>query len=108
MSDHGSHHGAGGYEKRDISISYTLIGTILAVIFVVGSIILLNEYFHYIREQVIYEQQLQPQSKMLKELRAYEDSVMNSYGYADTTKQVYRIPIDKAMEMMVKDAESGK
>lgn len=108
MSDHGSHQGAGGYEKKDVSIPHILIGIILTVAFVVISAILLNEYFYVVQEQVIYEQQLKPESEMLKELRAYEDSVLNSYGYADTTKKAYRIPIDKAMEMIAKEAEDGK
>jgi len=40
--------------------------------------------------------------KRLGEVRASEDQVLNGYGWVDRQKGVVRIPIDQAMDLLVK------
>jgi len=51
------------------------------------------------------EMVLQPQNQKLLQLRAREDSLLVSYGKADSTGLAYRIPIDSAMALIA--AEKG-
>lgn len=55
-------------------------------------------YFPYPREQTNGEVDLQA-------LRAREDAELNSYGWIDKTAGVIRIPIDRAMDLMVQRQE---
>src|SRR5438128_1977992 len=39
----------------------------------------------------------------LKEFRAAEDAILNSYGWVDPEKGVVRIPVERAMELVAKE-----
>jgi hypothetical protein len=55
--------------------------------------------------EVIYHfpsPQLQPlDSDDMKKWRVYEDSILSSYGWVDEEKQIARIPIRRAMELLI-------
>lgn len=108
MSEHEQHQGAGGYEKRDVSVKHIAFFTILTLVLIVASVFMLNEYFIVVQENVTYELSLEPESPELIELKAYEDSVMTTYGFSDSTKTSYRIPIEKAMEIMANESQENK
>ena len=95
-----------GYERRDINIKKVFYTGVFSVVFLVVIIILLNEYFIITKEDVVYQQTLYPESEKLLQLQAREDSLLNSYGVIDDVNDIYRIPIERAMEKMVE--ETGK
>ena len=99
MSDHPS-----GYEKSDTSIKSILIVTIATVLFIVVSVILLYDYFIATKEAVIYDQVLRPEAVELVELRKAEDSILTTYELIDTTNRTYRIPIQRAMELLAAES----
>lgn len=39
----------------------------------------------------------------VEETRKYEDSILNEYGVIDADKGIYRIPIQKAIDKVIKD-----
>jgi hypothetical protein len=41
--------------------------------------------------------------KDLKEFRASEDAILNSYGWVDPEKGIVRIPVERAMELVAKE-----
>jgi hypothetical protein len=93
-----------GYEKKDINI-LLVAGTAAAVLLIlIIVVIMLSDFFVAEKEKIIYEQTLGPESGLLLQLRAREDSILTTYKLLDTTKQIYRIPIDRAMELMVLEA----
>jgi hypothetical protein len=50
------------------------------------------------------EPRLQPKPVMdLKEFRAGEEAILNSYGWVDPEKGVVRIPVDRALELVAKE-----
>ena len=58
---------------------------------------------------VTYGRQLPPEPRLqthpirdLRELRAAEDAVLNSYGWVDRKAGIVRIPIARAMELLAK------
>ena len=95
-----------GYERRDINIKKILYASAFVLGFLILIIIFLNEYFIITVESVVYELALSPESEILLLQEAYEDSLLNSYGVVDEFNDLYRIPIERAMEIMVE--ETGK
>ncbi len=101
---HDSGH-AGGYEKSDINPRKIIVYAAILIIVLVIMLVLLNDYFIYQKEQLYREMVLEPENQELLELRAREDSILNSYGLADTATREYRIPIDSAMKQVAEDAD---
>jgi len=88
------------YEKKDVNILRVGIAALLAAIVVVTTVLVVKEAFIFESEDQIDAVVLKPQSVTLRELRATEDSELNSYAVIDSTTGTYRIPIDRAMELM--------
>lgn len=97
-----------GYEKRDVHIGKTVWMTVLSVIVVVISVVLLNEYFVYVTEEIRHEHLLAPESTDLINHRANEDAVLRSHQLLDSAKGTYRVPIEQAMELIAAEAVSDK
>lgn len=45
---------------------------------------------------------------ILRDLRAHEADVANSYGWVDQSKGVVRVPIERAMELTIDDYNRSK
>jgi len=84
-------------------LSLHAVGIIISI-FIIASLILLNEYFSVAKEKEVYKKVSQPQSTELQQLHAYEDEILNSYSVIDEEKGVYQVPIDRAMELLVQEA----
>jgi len=67
-------------------------------------LVLLYEYFMASSRNMVEEMVLKPQSVALRELRAREVEELNSYKILDPEKGIYRIPIDRAIELMADEA----
>ena len=94
-----------GYERKDVDVRSIVRMTTLTVVLIVVFLIGLNEYFLIETEAIVYEHVLEPGSKQLKEMQARDQEVLNSYGTVDSAKAVYRIPVERAMELIAKEAE---
>ncbi|MCP4686119.1 MAG: hypothetical protein GY867_11840 [bacterium] len=93
-----------GYEKRDANVR-SLVGVILvSVVVIVIAVVLLYDYFIAVREEVVLENVLQPESPDLKALQAAEVEVLTSYRLIDSTRETYQVPIDSAMVLMAREA----
>ena len=104
MSDernvHATTHGAGFDEAEPQAFLILIFGigtiiTLLAVMFAV------EWYFDRVNEEVTYEMQLGPVSVDLTALRADEDLRLHTYGYINKDKTEVRIPIERAMDVVV-------
>lgn len=93
-----------GYEKKDLNVTKTLIATVIIVVFLVASIAFVDEIFVHEKEQVITDVVLKPVSITLRDLRAKEDIVLNSYKLLDPQKGIYQIPIERAMKVCADEA----
>ena len=93
-----------GYEKKDVNVKI-IIGVGLAIIaFLITVFVLLTDYFNVVEAEVFYEAQLKPESTMLKEVREEENEKITTYKLIDAEKGVYRIPIERAMHLLVEEA----
>ena len=93
-----------GYEKKDVNVKAIVITGIFIALFIIVSLIMLNEYFTAEKESLVEEVVLEPDTTIsLMELRAVEDTALTSYELLDSTKKVYRIPILRAMEIIAEE-----
>lgn len=82
------------------------VGILCVVLFVI-SLVWLRSYFYQVRNEVEQQQVLTVSNPKLKELHASEQEELNTYGWVDKDKGTVRIPIERAMELVAKDAESN-
>ncbi len=92
-----------GYEKSDVELKKLFPLTATVLIFLVISIVLLNDFLIRSEEQQYYESVLKPKSQELMEVRQRADSLLSSYGRDELDLDVYRIPIDRAMQKLVEE-----
>jgi hypothetical protein len=130
VHDHGHEHGnpSVSHERRDVNvfqISAFGIGLLLGCIVVVfamwgmfsylfkredarnvgnASATMLNE-----RAKLPPEPRLQAEPKVeLKDLKADEETILNSYGWIDPNKGIVRIPIDQAIDIVAQKGLPSK
>ncbi len=97
-----------GYEKRDVAVGKLILATAGITIFVAAFVIVLFQFFTLESEEQVYDAVLAPESTVLLDLRAKEDEILNSYAVVDSTKGIYRIPIDQAMKLVADEAFQNK
>jgi len=100
----GVEHGGVDYERRDANAKKIFLATFVFAAIVIGLIVWLNEYFIQTREEIFATAVFQPESIPLRDLRAKEDEVLNSYRIIDGAKDIYQIPVSRAMELIVEEA----
>src|SRR5581483_8080886 len=122
MADRELEHAKGGHEVKDVNyIAVTKFGigltlTIVVVVFVLWG---LFDYFKSSEEKLYgagprvtstiqnaNKEPPQPRLQQsppidLREMRAAEDQLLQHYSWADRDKGVVRIPIDRAMDLLV-------
>jgi len=96
-----------GYEKRDVNIVMVIGISVFLVSLLVVILVFLMDYFVDTKEQMVYEVQLQPESVELQDLEAADMEELTTYKILDAERGLYRIPIERAMDLLAKEA-SGK
>jgi hypothetical protein len=97
-----------GFDSEEPNARGILIFTGATVVLFIAVLIGVTYYFNNVYERREYEQVLAPPSEQLKELNAREEWVLNNYQYVDRAKGQVRIPLNRAMELLVKEASEGK
>ena len=95
-----------GYEKQDVNPKKLAILVIISLVVVAIVVVLMNEFFIATKEALIEEMVLTPESVALRELRARETEILNSYGIVDAGAGIYRMPIERAMKLLAEEAYS--
>jgi len=87
---------------------FRAIGIVGGVIVVTLVAILLGvqAYYDSVLEQQIFVKQLEPVSAQLTVLRAREDAQLHSYQYIDRAKGTVRLPIERAMDLLIQEAHA--
>ena len=97
-----------GFERTEPRAGMiALVGgaVMVMLVLVIGGV---QAYYDHVRDQQIFVKQLEPVSEDLKALRAREAAQLHSYQYVDRAKGAVRIPIERAMELLVKEANAKK
>jgi hypothetical protein len=96
-----------GYEKRDVNIFMVIGLSVVSVALLIVILIFLSDYFMETKEQMIYETQLQPESVDLINLIAAEQEELTTYKVLDAERDIYRIPIDRAMDLLIRETSNN-
>jgi hypothetical protein len=81
-----------------------VLSGIAGVIILAIMLVWLRSYFFVVRNETIQKVYLSAPNPKIDELHAHEKQVLNSYGWVDRQKGIVHIPIDQAMELMVREA----
>ena len=92
-----------GYERSDVNAPKIILYSALGVFILVAILLFLYNYFLAEKEEMVFEDQLKPQSVQLRDLRAHEEEVLTTYKLLDADKGIYRIPIDRAMQLLAEE-----
>ena len=91
---------AAGYEKRDVNVLGVAGVAIVILATVAVSIVILDGYFSKVTEE--FRNSYDAPKAELIELRAETREQLEKYT-VDTTTGVQRIPIDRAMDLLVEE-----
>ena len=97
-----------GFDRGEPSagaIATFAIGSLVLLVLTIGAI---QQYFDHIWSEAVYEKVLAPPSELLHEVRGRDDWNLTHYMYMDKPSGQVRIPVDRAMELMLRDAAAGK
>jgi hypothetical protein len=100
----GAEHGGSDFERRDVNPQKILLVTLIGVVSFVVILIGVSEYFLMTKEEMVAESVLKPPSSALRDLRAQEDEILNSYKIVDASKNIYQIPVGEAMKRIAEEA----
>lgn len=93
-----------GFDTGEVSVKKILFVGLLSAFVLAVILIGLYQLFIAQAEKQIYESVLRPESVPLRDLRAREDEILNSYKLLDPTKKVYQIPISRAMQLLAEES----
>ena len=96
------------YRAYDVKTGKLAVIGIVGILLLVIAMYLTNQYFLATTQKQVERVMLEPTSPALQQLHAHEDSILNFYQMIDSTKRIYSIPIQKAMEMMADSAQNAK
>ena len=97
-----------GFDRDEPSsgaIAGFAVGSLILLVLTIGAI---TQYFNHVWDEAVYEKVLAPPSEQLKEVRGRDDWNLSHYMYLDKNSGQVRIPIDKAMDLVLQDAAAGK
>ncbi len=93
-----------GYKTKDVNITRVLLYGAGGIALLVVIVIMVFDWFAVSKEKAIYDAQLKPESVSLKDLYVREAKLLNTYAVIDAKKGIYRIPIERAMELLSEES----
>jgi hypothetical protein len=97
-----------GFDRDEPSVGAIFGFAAGSMILLVMTIFAIQQYFEHIWNDAVYEKILAPPSEQLHEVRGRDDWNLTHYLYMDKATGQVRIPVDQAMDLMLKDAATGK
>lgn len=81
-----------------ITVVSLVMGLLVVLTFIIG-----NNYFQKIKFEKTYEAVLSAENPALLDLQAREQIELNSYAWESREAGVVRIPVERAMELVVQE-----
>ncbi len=99
---------AAGFDRTEPRTRFIALFGLGTFALLVIAILWLQSYVDRVREQEIFVKVEEPVSADLKALHAREDEQLYTYRYIDRAKGTVRIPIDRAMALVVQEAHAPR
>ena len=96
-----------GYEETDVRVGFIAWAGVAIIVFLIVTVLAIQAYFDSLKSREEFVKILEPVSEDYKNLRAREDAELFSYKYLDREKGVVRLPIQRAMDLVVAEAKAG-
>ena len=106
-----------GHETRDADVGKLIIFGLVLIAMVLGGFIVTEAVFHFVIKNENAQRQVSPfenasqippephlqvaDSTDLQNYRKQQTETLDSYGWADPKQNIVRIPIDRAMDLML-------
>ncbi len=97
-----------GYDRAEPAARQIFVFTAITVVLLVVMIVGIQIFFNQIWDTEVTERVLQVPSQDLKNVHNREDAALGQYKMLDRAKGVVNLPISRAMELFVKEANDGK
>lgn len=97
-----------GFDRAEPSVGAIFGFAAGSMILLVMTILAIQQYFDHIWNEAVYQKVLAPPSEQLREVRGRDDWNLTHYLYMDKASGQVRIPVDQAMDLILKDAAAGK
>lgn len=94
--------------KSDVHSLLIVMWGVGFTVVVMAMLIWLHSWFYVVRNDVVQERVLSVKDPRLQELRDLEHEELTTYGWVDKDQGVVRIPIDRAMDLVVKESAPGR
>jgi hypothetical protein len=97
-----------GFDRQEPSsgaIAGFAIGSLILLVLTIAAI---TQYFDHAWDEAVQEKVLQAPSEQLHQVRGRDDWNLTHYMYMDKASGEVRIPVDRAMELLLADAAAGK
>ncbi|MCX6588013.1 MAG: hypothetical protein NTX13_15720 [Acidobacteria bacterium] len=96
-----------GFDRTEVQTVPVLVVTVAIVGFIVAVCIGCAIYYNSFRDAAVERIQLEPVSKDYLDLQTRESQQLNTYGRLNKAAGTVRLPIDKAMALVVVEAAPG-
>lgn len=97
-----------GFDESEPEAQYVLIFSLAIIVTIVATMLFVTAYYDAAHDKLVYERQQLPINEDLRNLRTKEDNDLHSYGFVDKAAGQVRVPIERAMELVLTDATDGK
>jgi hypothetical protein len=94
-----------GYDRHDPNTRFIALLGLVTIVVLIAAVFGVQYYYDRMYDEQVYVKEMEPKSEALEDLRAREDEQLHSYQYIDREKGTVRIPIERAMELLVKEAK---
>lgn len=94
--------GMEGDPKAGLTLVVGIVGALVLVMIIVG----LQALYYDVENEIVSEIYAEPNLDV-KLVRAQQLELLNSYGWVDREQGVVRIPIDRAMELLIAEPRGG-
>lgn len=94
-----------GYDRHDPNARFIALVGLATIVFLIAAIFGVQYYHDRVHEEQVFIKVMEPESEMLLNLRARENEQLHSYQYIDREQGTVRIPIERAMELLVEEAQ---
>lgn len=98
-------HNNSGYERTDAKPWKMIAIGVVSIIILTFLVLGVNEYFLEETDTMVYKTVLSQPSTPLTEMRQREQTILTSYGVADSALGTIRIPIEWAIKLTVEESE---
>lgn len=96
-----------GFDRTEVQTIPVVVVTVVIVGFIVAVCVGCAIYYNSFRDAEVERVQLEPVSKDYVDLQAREAKQLNTYGTIDKAAGTVRLPIDKAMSLIVSESAPG-